>query len=77
MAQKIRSHRHAGKHIRDWEDHGVILTGAKVIAVVMMTATFSYLHFGAEAPAWIETGAALTMGATAGFILSRPGRRAS
>ncbi|MCA3554510.1 YbaN family protein [Aestuariivirga sp.] len=77
MAQKIRSHRHAGKYVRDWEDHGIIPTGAKVIAVVMMTAMFGYLHFVAEAPAWVEIGAALAMGATAGFILSRPGRRAS
>ena len=46
MAEKIRSHRHAGKFVRDWEDEGVIPTGAKVIAVVMMTVMFGYLFFG-------------------------------
>lgn len=75
LAEKIRSHRHAGKYVRDWEDEGVIPTGAKVVAVVMMTAMMGYLHFGTEAPAWMEICTALTMAATAGFILSRPGRR--
>ena len=75
MAEKIRSHRHAGKFVRDWEDEGVIPTGAKIIAVTMMTAMFGYLHFGTEAPAWMEMGTALVMAGVAGFILSRPGRR--
>jgi len=73
MAEKIRSHRHAGRFVRDWEDHGVIPTGAKVIAVTMMTAMIGYLHFGMDAPAWMEIGAAVTMAAVAGFVLSRPG----
>lgn len=77
MAEKIRSHRHAGKYVRDWEDHGVIPTGAKVIAVVMMTAMFGYLHFQTEAPAWLEIGTMLVMAAAAGFVLSRPGRPAN
>lgn len=74
MAEKIRSHRHAGKYVRDWEDHGVIPTGAKVFAVVMMTAMYGYLHFGTEAPVWMEIGTVLVMAAAAAFILSRPGR---
>lgn len=75
MAEKIRSHRHAGKFVRDWEDEGVIPTGAKIIAVAMMTAMFGYLHFGTQAPAWMEIGTALVMAGVAGFVLSRPGRR--
>jgi len=75
MAEKIRSHRHAGKFVRDWEDEGVIPTGAKIIAVTMMTAMFGYLHFGTQAPAWMEIGTALVMAGVAGFVLSRPGRR--
>lgn len=77
MAEKIRSHRHAGKYVRDWEDQGVIPTGAKVITVVMMTAMFGYLHFGADAPAWMEIGTALIMAGVAAFVLSRPGRRST
>jgi uncharacterized membrane protein YbaN (DUF454 family) len=77
MAEKIRSHRHAGKYVRDWEDAGVIPAGAKFIAVVMMTAMFGYLHFGTDAPAWMEIGTALIMAGVAGFVLSRPGQRSS
>lgn len=77
LAEKIRSHRHAGKYVRDWEDEGVIPTGAKIIAVTMMTAMFGYLHFGTEAPAWMEIGTALVMAGAAGFILSRPGSRSA
>ncbi|PZF76763.1 DUF454 domain-containing protein [Aestuariivirga litoralis] len=77
MAEKIRSHRLAGAYVRDWEDEGVIPTGAKIVAVTMMTAMFGYLHFGTEAPAWLEIGAALTLAATAAYILTRPGRRAA
>ena len=75
MAEKIRSHRLAGPYVRDWEDAGVIPTGAKVLAVVMMTAMFGYLHFGAGAPAWVQIAAGLTMAGAAVFVLSRPGRR--
>jgi uncharacterized membrane protein YbaN (DUF454 family) len=75
MAEKIRSHRHAGKYVRDWEDAGVIPTAAKVIAVAMMTAMFGYLYFGTDAPAWVEIGAALAMCGATAFILSRPSRR--
>ena len=77
LAEKIRSHRHAGKFVRDWEDEGVIPTGAKIIAVTMMTAMFGYLHFGTEAPAWMEIGTALVMAGAAAFILSRPGNRSA
>lgn len=77
MAQKIRSHRHAGRYVRDWEDEGVIPAGAKLIAVAMMTAMFGYLHFGTEAPAWLEIAAALAIAVAAAFILSRPGQRSA
>jgi len=77
MAERIRSHRLAGKFVRDWEDAGVIPRGAKVFAVAMMTAMFGYLHFGTSGPAWLEVGTALVMAAVAGFVLSRPSRRAS
>jgi len=77
MAEKIRSHRHAGRFVRDWEDHGVIPTTAKLVAVVMMTAMFGYLHLATEAPFWIEIGVALVMAGAAGFVLTRPGRPAA
>ncbi len=75
LAERIRTHRLAGRYVRDWEDEGVIPTGAKLIAVVMMTAMVGYMHFGTDAPAWVKISAALTMAGAAAFVLSRPGRR--
>ena len=75
MAERIRSHRHAGKYVRDWEDEQVIPNGAKIIAVTMMTAMYGYLYFGTDAPAWMEIAAALTMAGAAAFVLSRPAKR--
>ena len=77
MAEKIRSHRLAGKYVRDWEDQGVIPTGAKVLAVIMMTTMFGYLYFGTDAPAWAVIGAGITMAGAAAYVLSRPGKRTS
>ena len=75
LAERIRTHRLAGRYVRDWEDEGVIPTGAKLIAVVMMTAMVGYMHFGTDAPAWVKISAALTMAGAGAFVLSRPGRR--
>lgn len=75
LAERIRTHRLAGRYVRDWEDEGVIPTGAKLIAVVMMTTMIGYMHFGTDAPAWVQITAGLTMAGAAVFVLSRPGRR--
>jgi len=75
LAERIRAHRLAGPYVRDWEDEGVIPTGAKILAVTMMTAMYGYMHFGTDAPTWAKIAAALTMGGAAAFVLSRPGHR--
>lgn len=75
MAERIRSHRLAGKYVRDWEDEGVIPLGAKIIAVVMMSAMFGYLYFGSGAPAWAVISAGIVMAGAAAYVLSRPSRR--
>lgn len=75
MAEKIRSHPLAGRYVRDWEDEGVIPTGAKIIAIVMMSTMFGYLYFGTSAPAWAVIAAGLTMAGAAAYVLSRPSKR--
>ncbi len=75
MAERIRSHRLAGKYVRDWEDEGVIPLGAKIIAVVMMSAMFGYLYFGSGAPAWAVISAGIVMAGAGAYVLSRPSRR--
>lgn len=75
MAEKIRSHPLAGRYVRDWEDEGVIPTGAKIIAIVMMSTMFGYLYFGTSAPAWAVIAAGLAMAGAAAYVLSRPSKR--
>ena len=75
LAEKIRSHRHAGKYVRDWEDQGVIPRGAKAIAIAMMSAMLAYLYLASGVPVWIVLLAGVVMAAVAAFILSRPSKR--
>lgn len=76
LAQRIRDHRVAGPFIRDWQDEGVIPNRAKALAVTMMAAMLTYLHFGADVAPWIEWLVAAILLATGIYIVSRPGRRA-
>ena len=75
MAEKIRSHRLAGKYVRDWEDEGVVPVSAKVLATLMMSVMFGYLSIWSNAPAWLVIGAGLAMAGAAAYVLSRPSRR--
>ena len=74
LAEKIRSHRLAGPHIRNWEQHGVIPVAGKVFAFVMMSAMFGYMALATPAPAWALIAAGLVMSGVAAFVLSRPSR---
>ena len=75
MADRIRSHRIAGKYVRDWEDEGVIPPGAKALATGMMAVMFTYMALGTPAPVWAIIAAGVVMAGVAAFILSRPSRR--
>ena len=76
LAERIRNHRLAGPYIRDWQDAGVIPPKAKVLALGMMAAMVSYLHFGTDMPHWGVGAIAAILIATAIYIVSRPSRRA-
>lgn len=75
MAEKIRNHPIAGAYVRDWEDDGVIPTGAKIIAISMMFAMLGFLYFGSGAPTWAVIAAGVVMLIAAIYILTRPSRR--
>jgi uncharacterized protein len=75
MAERIRGHRIAGPYIRDWQDEGVIPVRAKLLAVVMMSAMMAYIAMFAEVPVWAITVVAVTLGAVAIYVLSRPSER--
>ena len=75
LAERIRNHRLAGPYVRDWQDEGVIPTGAKIVALTMMAAALGYMIFGAVVPAWAVAIVATVLLAVAVFILTRPSRR--
>lgn len=75
MAEKIRTHRLAGKYVCDWEDEGVIPLTAKLLAIGMMTAMFAYLYLWSGAPGWAVLAAGAVMAAAAAYIVSRPSVR--
>ncbi|WP_108882669.1 DUF454 family protein [Anderseniella sp. Alg231-50] len=69
------SHRILGPYIVDWERDRSIPLAAKLMSIVMMTASFAWLALGTSAPAialWM-TGAILIC--VAAYILTRPTSR--
>ena len=72
LANKIRSHPRFGSYIRHWQDHGVIPTQAKVLAIAMMSGAGVYLVRYSSAPAWAAYGACAVMLALAVYIVTRP-----
>jgi uncharacterized protein len=72
LAERIRSHAVLGPPIRDWQDHGVIPLYAKVLALLMMTASAGYLWLKADWPAWVLTAVTFGFAAVSSYILSRP-----
>jgi uncharacterized protein len=74
LAARFRNHPRFGPMISAWQDHGVIPTYAKVLAVLMMAVMAFYLHAYSNAPQLVVYGAWGVMAAVAAYILSRPGR---
>jgi uncharacterized membrane protein YbaN (DUF454 family) len=71
----LLSHPIMGKYIRDWERDRSIPLPAKILSVMMMSASLAWLAFGTKAPAiavWM-TGGILFM--VAFYILTRPTTR--
>lgn len=69
----LYNHPQFGPPLRDWREHGVVPTRAKVLAVTVMAASFVWVTFGIaeswELPALI----AACLVPAAIFILTRPG----
>ena len=66
------NHKVLGPYVRDWERDRAIPLKAKIIALVMMSASFAWLLLGTNAPAiaiWM-TGGILSLVAI--FIVTRP-----
>ena len=74
LAERIRSHQRFGPYIVAWEQHGVIPTFAKLLAVAMMTTSFAWLTLATQAPMPVKIAVGVLLAAVAGFIVTRPGR---
>lgn len=62
-------HAFFGPPLREWHVHRVIPMRAKVLSVVMMTASLAYMAFFADLPLWVLGMTALFMAGGAAFIL--------
>jgi uncharacterized protein len=72
LAAKLRNHHLAGPYIRAWQDHGVIPTKAKTLALVMMTVMAVYVVGSAEVPVWAAVAMCALLAGVGIYIVTRP-----
>jgi uncharacterized membrane protein YbaN (DUF454 family) len=73
LAQRIRNHRVLGPPVRDWQDHGVISTNAKFLAILVMTFMGGWLWAYGNLPVWLILLIVAVMAGAGVFVGSRPG----
>ncbi|MEQ9519897.1 MAG: YbaN family protein [Parvibaculum sp.] len=61
-----------GPYIVDWEKYGAIPLRAKIMAFVMMSASFTWLSLGTNAPKYVVIGVGVTLVSVATYVLTRP-----
>tara|TARA_R100000656_G_scaffold92697_1_gene67196 strand:+ start:311 stop:763 length:453 start_codon:yes stop_codon:yes gene_type:complete len=62
-----------GPYIADWERYGAIPLRGKVMAILMMSASYIWLWIGTAAPFYVKIGVGLLMLSVAVYVLTRPG----
>ncbi|MDH5379125.1 MAG: YbaN family protein [Gammaproteobacteria bacterium] len=67
-------HKVFGPPIQQWNSYGVIPRPAKILAILMMSASFSYIYFFREFDWWVYLIVAVFMLGVVAFLLSRPSR---
>ena len=72
LAERIRTHPRFGPYVVAWESYGVIPPVAKAAAVLMMTASFSWLTFATDTPLPVLMALGTILTAVSVYILSRP-----
>lgn len=68
----LLTHRHLGPPVIEWRAHGVIPARAKILAIVMMSASLTYLIFFSSIPTYVVLTVGGIMVCAATFILTRP-----
>jgi uncharacterized membrane protein YbaN (DUF454 family) len=71
----LYTHPVLGPRLRDWHEHRIIPTRAKITALAVMTASFTYLVLGHDTAWQVSAGVAAVMLGAAVFILTRPSTR--
>ena len=66
-----------GSILIDWEEHGVIPSGAKVIALLSMTLSFVALFISGKVPIWALVIIGVFMVACGWFVTSRPSKKSN
>ena len=72
LAEKIRNHRVFGPPVRDWQDHGVISTKAKLLAILVMAFMGGWLWMFSSFPVWLTLLIIAVMAGAGVFVGSRP-----
>lgn len=67
----LYAHPRLGRLLIDWEQQGAISKGAKLLAIIMLTASWTILYYRLE-NTWVLAGIALLFVAVAGYLVSRP-----
>lgn len=66
------SHSLLGPYVRDWLTYHVIPLKAKIMAVTMMSLSFSWLVFYSNFPGYVMVIIGVCLGGAATYVLSRP-----
>lgn len=67
----LYAHPQLGKLLIDWEQHGAISRSSKVVAVLMLGASWALMYVRLS-NGWLLAGLALLFVAIAAFLLTRP-----
>ncbi len=72
LAERIRNHLIVGRPVRDWQDHGVISTRAKLLAIAIMSLMGAWLWVYGSLPVWLTLLIIAIMAGAGVFVGSRP-----
>jgi uncharacterized membrane protein YbaN (DUF454 family) len=70
----LYAHKLFGPPLQQWRTHRVIPLKPKILAILTMAVSFTYLALFTELNLWLKGTIALLMLYGAGFILSKPSR---
>lgn len=67
----LYAHPHFGQLLIDWEQQGAVSRSSKILAVVLLTASWIVMYLRIDNP-WLMSGLAVLFIVVMAFLLSRP-----